>query len=135
MNIPLDIDDGSPRAALEVAGQAVRAFNHRSATRFDSCRKGWQYPSDAYRALGELTYLTGLLPQVFDHIASSLRAQLEQGHIEIDYGTAYAGSPEAAIAGASAALVRATQDARHLYRALATAQNAINAASYAGEPE
>ena len=135
MKIPLDLDDGTPRAALDVAGQAVRAFNHRSARRFDTCREGWQCPSDAYRALGELTYLTGLLPQVFDHIASSLRAQLDEGHIEIDYGTRYTGNAEAAIADASAALEQATQDARHLYRVLAAAQNAINAASYAGEPE
>jgi hypothetical protein len=63
MNLRLDLDDGTPRAALDVAGQAVRAFNHRSATRFDPCRDGWQYPSDAYRALAELIYLTGALPR------------------------------------------------------------------------
>jgi hypothetical protein len=109
INLRLDVDDGTPRAALDVAGQAVRAFNHRSATRFDPCRDGWQYPSDAYRALGELIYLTGALPQVFGHIASSLLAQLEQGHIEIDYGTAYAGNPKAAVAAESVALERSNR--------------------------
>src|SRR4051794_30441895 len=81
MRVPPDLDDGTPRAALDLAGQAVRAFNHRSSARFHPGRDGWQYPSDAYRALGELTYLTGALPQVFAHIAASLSAQLEQGHI------------------------------------------------------
>jgi hypothetical protein len=132
MNLRFDLDDGTPRAALDVAGQAVRAFNHRSATRFDPCRDGWQYPSDAYRALAELIYLTGALPQVFGHIAPSLLAQLEQGHIEIDYGTAYAGNPEAAVAAASVALERSNQAARQLSRALGDPQNAISAASYAG---
>ena len=56
MTISIDVeDDGTPRAALDIAGQGVRAFNHRSHLRFS--RHGWQYPSDAYCALGELTYL------------------------------------------------------------------------------
>jgi hypothetical protein len=135
MNVPID-EDGTPRAALDVAGQAVRAFNHRSAERFDPRRAGWQYPSDAYRVLGELTFLTGALPQVLRHIGASLRAQLEQGHIAIDHGTTYAGNPQAAIDAASMARDSATQAARHIYRALAAAQNATNAASYTGpDPE
>jgi hypothetical protein len=132
MRVPPNLDDGTPRAALDLAGQAVRAFNHRSSARFHPGRDGWQYPSDAYRALGELTYLTGALPQVFAHIAASLRAQLEQGHIGIDQGTSYADNPAAAIEAASTALASATQTAHRLYSGLADAQTAISAASYTG---
>jgi hypothetical protein len=132
MRVPPDLDDGTPRAALDLAGQAVRAFNHRSSARFHPGRDGWQYPSDAYLALGELTYLTGALPQVFAHIAASLRAQLEQGNIGIDHGTSYADNPAAAIEAASTALASATHAAHRMYHGLAGAQTAINAASYTG---
>jgi hypothetical protein len=132
MRVPPDLDDGTPRAALDLAGQAVRAFNHRSSARFHPGRDGWQYPSDAYRALGELTYLTGALPQVFAHIAASLRTQLELGHIGIDHGTRFADNPAAAIEAASTALASATHAAHRMYRGLADAQTAINAASYTG---
>ncbi len=94
--------------------------------------EGWLYPNDAYRSLGELTYLAGALPQVFQHIASSPRHQLEEGHIGIDYGSRYADNPAAAIEAASVALERATQAAHQMYRGLADAQNAINADSYTG---
>jgi hypothetical protein len=121
-----------PSAALDLVGQAVRAFGHRSSARFHPGRDGWRYPSDAYRALGELTYLTGALPQVCAHIAASQRAQLEQAHIGIDHGTSYADNQAAAIQAASTALASATHAAHRMYRGLVDAQTAINAASYTG---
>ena len=64
MSFPIEVeDDGSPRAARDIAGQGVRAFNHRTSRRFNPHGAGWQFPSDAYRSLGELTYLTGMFPQ------------------------------------------------------------------------
>src|SRR4051812_588584 len=105
MSFPIDVeDDGSPRAALALAGQGVRAFNHRSDQRFVSHRNGWNYVPDVYRCLGELTYLTGMLPQIFQHMTASMDAQLEQGHIPIDPGTMFDGNPAAAIQTADAAL-------------------------------
>ena len=63
-------DDVSGRAVLDIAGRAVRAFNHRSSnTHFDDVnrgRTGWSHVPDVYRCLGELIYLTGGLRQVID---------------------------------------------------------------------
>lgn len=133
MTFPIDVDDdGSPRAALDIAGQGVRAFNHRSAQRFDSQRNGWNYVPDVYRCIGELTYLTGMLPQVFDHMTTSMRAQLDEEQIAIDAGTTFAGDPSRAVETACAALAESAGVARALYAALAAAQVAINAASFAG---
>jgi hypothetical protein len=125
-----DIDDGTPRGALDLAGQAVRWFNHRSSLRFDPNSDGWLYVPDAYRCLGELTYLTGMLPQVAQHISASMRAALEDGHIGLDQDAP--GTPDSAIDEATAALDRARLAAQQLYRAWADAQCAINRAHYAG---
>lgn len=125
-------DDGSPRAALDVAGQGVRGFLHRSSEQFVPQLEGWRYPSDAYRALGELTYLVGALPQVVQQIMSALRYQFDIGHVGIDDDTKYADDPEAAVEAASVALERATQAAHQMYRAISEAQNAMSAARYTG---
>jgi hypothetical protein len=133
MTFAIDVeDDGSPQAALDLAGQSVRAFNRRSSPRFWPQQAGWRYPSDAYSALGELTYLTGCLPQVFQHIIGALRCQLEQGHIRIDPGTEYASHPETTVNAARVALDRATLSAHQMYEAIAAAQVAIARAAYCG---
>jgi hypothetical protein len=123
-------DDGTPRGALDVAGQAVRAFNHRSVRRFCPERQGWRYVPDAYRCLGELTHLTGMLPQVGDHLAESIVVALAAGQAALDYGEP--GTVGVAIAAAGEALGRAEQAARELYRAYADAQNAISRVHYSG---
>jgi hypothetical protein len=125
-------DDGTPARALDVAGRAVRDFNHRSFGAFRPGKPGWEYPSNAHSALGELTYLAGGLPQAFEQIIAALRDQLEQGHITIDRGTEWDGHPAGAVAAASAALERASQAAHQMYRGIADAQTAINAAAYIG---
>jgi hypothetical protein len=121
-------DDGSPVRALDIAGQAVRDFNHRSSPRFTSGTNGWEYPSDAYRALAALAYLAERLPQAFDHIARALRRHLDTGQVGIDAGTRWAGNPDGAVITAELALQDAVQAAHQLYAALTEAQSAINAA-------
>jgi hypothetical protein len=125
-----DIDDGTPRGALDLAGQAVRRFNHRSSLRFEPNNNGWLHVPDVYRCLGELTYLTGMLPQVAQHMSASMRAALKDGQVGIDQDTP--GTPDSAIDEANAALDRARLAAQQLYRAWADAQSAINRAHYAG---
>jgi hypothetical protein len=133
MSYPFDVeDDGTPRAALDVAGQGVRAFNHRTAERFNDRADGWSFPNDAYRALGELTYLVGALPQVLQHIMSSLRDALEQGHVGIDRGEQYEGHPELAIEAVSVAMEKATQAVHQMYRGVANAQSVVARAHYTG---
>lgn len=125
-----DVDDGTPRGALDLAGQAVRWFNHRSGTRFNPSNDGWLYVPDVYRCLGELTYLTGMLPQVAQQMSESMRAALDVGDVGIDYGAS--GTPEAVIDEANAALDRARVAAHQLYQAWGDAQSAINRVHYAG---
>jgi hypothetical protein len=124
-------DDGTPAKALDIAGQGIRDFNHRSGGGFKPGKLGWEYPSNAYRALGELTYLAGGLPQAFEQIIAALRQQQDEGLIKIDAGSEWAGKPAGAIEAASAALERASQAAHAMYQGIADAQTAINAAAYA----
>lgn len=58
--------------------------------------------------------------------------QLGKGLIRIDRGTRYENHPEAAVAAAEEALNRAQQAAKQMYRGIADAQSAINAAAYGG---
>ena len=125
-------DDGEPSTALDIAGQAVRDFNHRTNSYMRITQPGWRFAPDAYQALGELTVVAGGLPQAFQQIMGALRHELELNLIGIDAGTTYAGDPEAAIEAVSFALEVATRAAHQLYRGLADAQAAINAAHYAG---
>jgi hypothetical protein len=125
-------DDGTPNVALDIAGQAVRDFCHRSQGNMRITQPGWRFVPDAYRSLGELTYLAGGLPQVFQQIISALRHELDLNLITIDRGTKYEGDPAAAVEAASVALEHATQAAHQMYRGIADAQKAINAAAYGG---
>ncbi len=125
-------DDGSPARALNVAGQAVRDFNHRSNGRLEAGRPGWQFPGDVGQALGELSYLADGLPQAFEQIIRALRGQLDQGHLKIDPGTEREHDPAAAVEAASAGLEHATQAAHQMHRGITDAQGAINRAGYAG---
>lgn len=130
-----DEDNGTGRAALDIAGQAVRAFNHRTNTRFDDVSHGrteWNHVPDVYRCLGELTYLTGGLRQVIEHMGSAMKAQLDAGGVGADAGSPYEGRPEDAIAAARAALGTAEAAATNLYAAFETAQTAISRIHYAG---
>jgi hypothetical protein len=125
-------DDGTPRAALDIAGQGVRAYNHRTLRRFEPDHDGWWYVGDAYDSLGELSYLAGALPQALQQTMSAIRAAAEAGHIGTDPGSRYDGDPAAAVGAASVALERAIVAAQQLSTAVADAQRAINAAHYAG---
>lgn len=123
----------TPSAALDIAGQAVRASNHRTGTRFADCgRHGWNHVPDVYRCLGELTYLTSGLRQAIWHMSEAMQAQLESGHVGVDPGSPYDGRPEQAIATACAALAAARTTAARLYAELDGAQTAISRIHYRG---
>lgn len=126
------VDDGTPRAALDIAGQAVRAFNHRTNTRFATYRNGWNHVPDVYWCLGELTYLTGGLRQVIEHMSSAMRDQFDAGHLGADVGSEYEGRPGQAIVTAQTALTAAEHALGILYGGLDAAQCAISRIHYAG---
>ena len=121
-----------PSAALDVAGQAVRTFNHQTSTRFDDHRNGWNHVPDVYRCLGELTYLSSGLRQAIWHMSEAMQAQLDAGHVGADPGSRYEGHPDHAIAAARAALSHARSAAAAFYAELDSAQTAISRIHYAG---
>jgi hypothetical protein len=127
-------DDGTPNAALDAAGQGVRAFNHRSFSPLAPGKRGWEYASDAYRALGELTYLAGGLPQAFRQITAGLEAQLDRGELGVDRGHALGETdPGPPVYALELALEDAAAAAQQMYTAIAAAQSAIAAVHNVGE--
>lgn len=125
-------DDGTGRCALDIAGQGVRAFNHRTHVRFADYPNGWNHVPDVYRCLPELTYLTGGLRQVIEHMSDALQAALVAGHVGADGGSRYDGRPEQAIADACAALAAAHSSAKDLCAGFESAQSAISRIHYTG---
>ena len=122
----------TPSAALDIAGQAVRAFNHSTSTRFFDHRNGWNHVPDVYRCLGELTYLTNNLRQAIWHMSEAIQGQLNAGHIGADPGWQYDGQPEAAVAAACASLDHARAAASRLHAELDSAQAAISRIHFNG---
>lgn len=122
----------TPSAALDIAGQAVRSFNHRTNTRFSGYRDGWNHVPDVYRCLGELTYLASGLRQTIWHMSEAMQAQLEDGLVDADPESQYDGRPDLAIAVACAALARARTAASRLYAEFDSAQSAISRIHYSG---
>lgn len=127
MALPIETnDDGTPHVALTIAGQGIRAFNHRSETRFLPGRSGWQQPSDAARCLAALVHLLGELDQAFAHLSGAVEAQLTDGGIAItDPESPYSGNPAAAVAVARTALENARVTTHALRHALSDAHSAL----------
>jgi hypothetical protein len=125
-------DDGTPTKALDIAGQGLRDFNHRSAANMALDSHGWRYAPDAYSALRELTNLAAALPQALQQIIAALRHEADCNLIKIDEGSKFDGDPQAAVEAASVALGSATQAAQQMYWSVAEAQGDIASAAYAG---
>jgi len=75
-----EVDDGTPRGALDAAGRGVRAFAHRAGPGFGRSGDG---VAEVYACLGELSYLVGALPQVLQTLMSAVRAQQELGALTV----------------------------------------------------
>jgi hypothetical protein len=129
---PIDTDDnGTPRAALAIAADAVRAFNHRTGTQFDPDSESWWYAGDAYDALGELGAIADRLAQSIQHVSGSVAQQMRAGEIGADHGGNY---PDAAAAAeaVSVALEHARQAAHRLSAAISEAHSATAVMHYTG---
>ncbi|WP_405909605.1 hypothetical protein OG742_37385 [Streptomyces sp. NBC_00828] len=71
-----------PYRSLSEAAEQVRAFNHTS----QSAGKGWEYPSHSYSALGNLSYLVGMLEQAIVQSTRPAMCTYEHGRLRIDNG-------------------------------------------------
>ncbi|MFD5899123.1 hypothetical protein [Streptomyces sp. NPDC060366] len=74
-------DPKTPAQHLSDAGDAVRAFNHASR---NASVKDWQFPSHAYDALGNLSYLVQMLGQAVEQSARPVMRTHEHGRVRID---------------------------------------------------
>lgn len=100
----------NPARHLSDAAEAIRAFNHASR----SAGADWQYPSDAYSALGSLSRLAEMLPQALEQSVVPVSATHSAGRVRIDGG----GDPEAAVGYLRDALAKAVQAAAELTEAV-----------------
>jgi hypothetical protein len=125
-------DDGTPAAAASIAGEAIRDLNHRTFAGPGRHLAGWEYPSDAYRVLGNLGYLAGGLPQALEQIDRFLVQLQDAGCVGIDRGAEWEDNPAGAIEAATLGLRAARQAAGTLYTSINAAQQAVGAASYCG---
>ncbi|QGZ53332.1 hypothetical protein GPZ77_34445 (plasmid) [Streptomyces sp. QHH-9511] len=87
--------DKTPAQLSETVGDAIRALTHAT---LGSPRPGWEYPGDAYSVVGNLVYMTGMLPQALEQTAQLLKRLEDEGHLKSDRDTLTA-DLEAAYAG------------------------------------
>ena len=106
----------NPARHLDKAAESIRAFNHTSRT----VVKDWQYPGDAYSALGNLSYLAGMLEQAIEQSIVPATHAHKEGRLRIDGN----GDPNAKIDELIAARNDATRAAEALTAAIQRMHNA-----------
>lgn len=70
----------TPAHHLGQAAEQIRAFNHTSRATGDD----WQYPSHAYDAIGNLSYLAGMLEQAITQATHPVIHTHKHGRVRID---------------------------------------------------
>ncbi|MFD1656965.1 hypothetical protein ACFSL4_01625 [Streptomyces caeni] len=100
----------TPGRTASQAGDLIRQFNHDTITTGD----GWQYPPNAYDAIGSLAYLVRMLPQAIEQTIRPVQRTHEQGRVTVDGG----GDPMAAVAELRGAVAQAVTLAQHLSAAV-----------------
>lgn len=72
----------NPARHLSEAAEGIRAFNHTSRAVGDD----WVYPGHAYDAVGNLSYLVGMLEQAVRQSVLPVIHTFENGRVRIDGG-------------------------------------------------
>lgn len=106
----------TPDRTMSKAADLVRAFNHDTITSGDD----WQYPPQAYHAIGSLAYLVRMLPQAIEQTMQPVQRTHEQGRVTVDGGR----DPQAAVDELRGAVREAVQLSRLLSAALDRAHSA-----------
>lgn len=106
----------NPARHLDQAAEHIRAFNHASLAMGDD----WQYPSDAYAAIGNLSHLAGMLEQAIEQSARPVTHPHRLGRLLIDN----AGDADAKVAELEAARDDAMRAAAALTAAVQRMHNA-----------
>lgn len=100
----------NPARHLSDAADNVRAFNHASG----SVASDWEFPSHAYDALGNLSYMAGMLEQAVRQSVRPVMHTYEHGRVLIDNG----GDADAKVSELTAARDDAMQAAAALTAAV-----------------
>lgn len=74
-------DTTDPVRHLQAAAEAIRQFNHESLS---TGGDNWRYPPAAYRAVGSLSHLVGMLAQAIDQSVQPVRKTHELGRVLLD---------------------------------------------------
>jgi hypothetical protein len=73
-----------PAELATEAAEAVRSLNH--ATLRHRTGEGWEYPSDAYDVLGELSLVAMRMPQALEQAGKFVDAIADDGRLGVDAG-------------------------------------------------
>ncbi|MEU3899768.1 hypothetical protein [Streptomyces sp. NPDC045251] len=72
----------APDRLASQAADSIRSFNHATFDIGDD----WQYPGDAYSAIGSLAYLARMLPQAIEQTTRPIERTHNDGRLLIDGG-------------------------------------------------
>jgi hypothetical protein len=108
----------NPARHLSEASEGVRTFNHTSR----AAAKDWEFPSHSYDAIGNLSYLVGMLEQTIQQSVRPVMHTYEHGRVRIDGN----GDADAKVAELVAALNDATRAAAALTSAVQRMHNATS---------
>ncbi|MEU6647712.1 hypothetical protein ABZ663_29480 [Streptomyces albidoflavus] len=108
----------NPARHLSQAAEGIRAFNHTSGSVGDD----WIYPGHAYDAIGNLSYLAGMLEQAVGQSVRPVMYTYEHGRVRIDNG----GDADAKVAELVAARHDAEAAAAALTAAVQRMHNAVS---------
>ncbi|MGW7100421.1 hypothetical protein [Streptomyces sp. NPDC054838] len=70
----------NPAHRLSDAAEGIRAFNHTSR----AAARDWEFPSHAYKAVGSLSYLAGMLEQAVQQSVRPVMHTYELGYLRIE---------------------------------------------------
>lgn len=108
----------NPARHLSEAAEGIRAFNHDSRAVGDD----WVYPGHAYDAIGNLSYLVGMLGQAVEQSTVPVTHAYKDGRILVDGG----GSANAKVAEMRTAREEAVAAAAALTAAVQRMHNAVS---------
>ena len=127
-----DEDEATPQSRIQAAVAALHAATEMTEGGMAVDRPGWRYVPDAYRLLGQLSELAGLLPDMLEHVRESVSRELELNLIAMDAGSPYQDRPGEAVEAMSASIQDAVVAARQLRSGVVAATKALTWAAYGG---
>lgn len=108
----------NPARHLSEAAEGIRAFNHTSRSVGDD----WEFPGHAYDAIGNLSYLVGMLGQAVEQSTVPVTHAYKGGRIVVDGG----GSANPKVAEMRTAREEAVAAATALTAAVQRMHNAVS---------